>query len=92
MARKSKGATVNSPMPSLGNRMNTEISEAENGFVVNVSGETGGKKPNYFHKRFIATTRPEALSIAASHFTGAGKSKGAKKKGRKASPSKGLTS
>jgi hypothetical protein len=52
----------------------------ENGFVVSCSGETGGKNPSYFSKRFIAASRPEALRIASSGLAGAGRSKGGKKK------------
>ena len=81
MARKKKGAAVGMQMPmSSGERMNTNIETAENGFVVNVSGESGGKNPSYFSKRFIASSRPQALRIAAHHMAG-GKG-GAKKKSK----------
>lgn len=79
MARK-KNSGTQMAMPSMGSdRMSTDISTAENGFIVNVSGETGGKKPSYFSKRFIASSRPQAMQIAASHFSG----KGGKKAGRR---------
>ncbi len=80
MARKKNnlGSAMAAPS-SGGDRMSTDISSAENGFIVNVSGESGGKNPSYFNKRFIAATRPDALRIAATHF----KMKGGKKKGAK---------
>lgn len=65
----------------LGDRLSTDISPAENGFVVHVSGETGGKKkPAYFSKRYIAHTRPEAMRIAVTHFAKANGKKGERKK------------
>lgn len=83
MARKSKKNGSLVPQSSGGsNRISTAIDEAENGFVVNVSGETGGKKPSYFSKRFIAASRPEAMRIAGSHFSGAMKA-GGRKSGKK---------
>jgi hypothetical protein len=85
MARKKKGAMQSQPASIGGgsDRMSTDISSAENGFIVNVSGETGGKTPSYFSKRFIATSRPAALRIANHHMAGAGSAKG--KGGRKKS-------
>jgi hypothetical protein len=84
MARKKKGASAmqapSSPMGSS-ERTSTDISTAENGFIVNVSGETGGKTPSYFSKRFIASSRPQALRIASHHMGGgSAKGRGAKKK------------
>lgn len=93
MARKKKSTGGNTAAPSSigssSDRMSTDISSAENGFVVNVSGETGGKKPSYFSKRYIAYDRPEALRIASSCLAG-GKTKGKKKgnKGKKFSTKK----
>jgi hypothetical protein len=86
MARKKKGAGAMPMPPSGSDRMSTDISTAENGFIVSVSGETGGKTPSYFSKRFIATSRPRALRLAnqamACCSTGATKSKGGKKKSK----------
>lgn len=83
MAKKKKGAVGMVPQQaSSSERMSTDISTAENGFIVNVSGETGGKSPSYFNKRFIATSRPQALQIAAHHMSGARKMKAGKKKGK----------
>jgi hypothetical protein len=86
MARKKK-ATVGMAVQGQGgsDRMSTDISTAENGFIVNVSGESGGKNPSYFNKRFIATSRPHALRIAAHHMAGSGKVKAGKKKSKIAS-------
>jgi hypothetical protein len=86
MARKKKSSQSNAAMPSSGSdRISTDISNAENGFIVGISGETGGKKPSYFSKRFIAASRPEAMRIAATHFSGAMKKAKGKKAGRKKS-------
>jgi len=84
MARKKKGANAMQVPASIGgsDRMSTDISTAENGFIVNVSGETGGKTPNYFSKRFIASSRPQALRIAAHHMSGSVKAKGGKRKSK----------
>jgi hypothetical protein len=83
MARKKKGAMQSQmAVPMSGSdRMSTDISTAENGFIVNVSGETGGKNPSYFSKRFIASTRPQALRIANQHMAGSSaKGRGGKRK------------
>jgi hypothetical protein len=91
MAKKKKGAAnMAMPVGLGGDRMSTDISSAENGFIVNVSGETGGKTPSYFSKRFIATSRPQALRIAAHHIAGSVKGKGGKKKGKGLSLKKAL--
>jgi hypothetical protein len=84
MARKKKGAMQMQPASIGGgsDRMSTDISTAENGFIVNVSGETGGRNPSYFSKRFIASSRPAALRIANHHMSGGGSAKGGRKKGR----------
>jgi hypothetical protein len=85
--KKSKGnAALGMAMPSSSSEsMSTDISTAENGFIVNVSGNKGGKNPSYFSKRFIASSRPQAMRIAATHFAGAkgGKAKSGRKKAAK---------
>jgi hypothetical protein len=71
-------------VPSSGSgRLSTDITDAENGYIINVSGETGGKKPSYFSKRYIAADRPEALRIASSCLAGGSKKSGKKKSGGK---------
>ena len=77
--KKNKGGEVAMATPSSGGHLSTSIDDVENGFVVNVSGETSGKNPSYFSKRFIANSRPDALRIASTHL--AGSKKGGKKKG-----------
>lgn len=81
--KKSTGgdAVASSPIGGSG-RLSTDITDAENGFIINVSGETGGKESKYFSKRFISPTREGALVIASSHL-GGGKHKGKKKGGSK---------
>ena len=80
--KKSRGGNVPSAPQSIGGsgRLSTDITDAENGYIINVSRETGGKKPSYFSKRYIASDRPEALRIASSCLAG-GNKKGGKKKG-----------
>ena len=84
--RKSKGmdAVPSAPSSSGSERLSTNIEGAENGYVVNVSGESGGKDSRYFSKKFVAMDRPSALRIASSCLAG-GSSKSGKKKssGRK---------
>lgn len=79
--KKSKGGDMAAPVSSGGGsgRLSTDITDAENGFIINVSGETAGKKPSYFSKRYISPTRDGALKIASSCLAG-GSSKGGKKK------------
>lgn len=88
--RKSKGNAGMAVPSSSGGRghMSTSIDDVENGFIVNVSGETSGKTPTYFSKRFISPTREGALVIASTHL--AGGKKGGKKKGGKKKISLGL--
>lgn len=83
--RKNKNSGMQMAVPSSGHeRMGTDISKAENGFVVNVHGEKGGNKPEFFHKQFVAHSRPDAMRIAAAHFAGSlTKGKGGRKKGGK---------
>ena len=84
--KKSKGGDAMMAAPSSGGseRLSTNIEGAENGYVVNVSGESGGKDSRYFSKKFVAMDRPSALRIASSCLAG-GSSKSGKKKssGRK---------
>jgi hypothetical protein len=87
MARKKKSgnAAMQMQMPSSSSEsMSTDIATAENGFIVNVSGNKGGKDPSYFSKRFIAHSRPQALRIAnQAHAAGAVRGKSGRKGGRK---------
>ena len=73
--RKSKDAGMQATPSSGGGHLSTSIDDVENGFVVNVSGETTGKTPSYFSKRFISPTREGALVIASSHLSGGKKGK-----------------
>jgi hypothetical protein len=83
--KKSKGGQLELAAPSSGGggHLSTSIDDAENGFIVNVSGESGGKENKYFSKRFISPTRDGALRIASTHLAGGSKSKGKKKSGGK---------
>jgi hypothetical protein len=79
--KKSKGDAIGMSATSSGGsgRLSTDITDVENGYVINVSGETGGKESKYFNKRYISPTREGALVIAASHLGGS--TKGGKRKG-----------
>jgi len=81
--RRSNSDQAQSPIGPTSDRISSDVSTAENGFIVSISGETGGKKPSYFSKRFVATTRPQAMRIAASHLSGTAKSKRGGKKAAK---------
>lgn len=84
--KKSSGndASVGMAVPSSGSgRLSTDITDAENGYIINVSGETSGKKPSYFSKRYISETRDGALRIASSCLAGGSHKSGKKKSGNK---------
>lgn len=79
--KKSKGGDMAAPSSIGGSsgRSSVDISEAENGYIVNISGETGGKESKYYSKRFIAADRPEAIRISSSALAGGGHKSGKKK-------------
>jgi len=76
-------AAPSAPSSGGSGRLSTDIADAENGYVITVSGETPGKNPTYFSKRYISPTREGALSISSSHLSGSKKSKGKKSNGKK---------
>ncbi len=88
-SKKSKGGTevVGASPVSMEKRVNTGIEEAENGFVIRVSGEGlgKGKERGYTSKTFVAMDHPSAIRIASEGFSsmakkvGHGKKKGGKK-------------
>jgi hypothetical protein len=73
---------TNTALPTAGRHMSTNVDEVENGFVVHVSGDHGGRNPSFFSKRYVAHSRPQAFRIAAAHHFGTAKGgkKGSKKK------------
>ena len=78
--KKSSGDAVGMAVPSSGGgRTSIDITDAQNGFILNVSGESGGKESKYWSKRYISPTREGALVIASSHLSGS--KKGKKKSG-----------
>jgi hypothetical protein len=82
--KKSRGADMAAPMPTSGSRrMHVGIDSAENGFVVRVSGDSGGKNPTYHEKTMVATSPNHALRVAASHLRGGVKKAHGKKGGKK---------
>jgi hypothetical protein len=79
-SKKTKG--IGNAVPTSSERISADISAAENGFTVNISGETGGGENSYFSKRYIATSKDEAIRIASSGLAG-GRKAGKKKVGGK---------
>lgn len=76
--KKSKGSNAAMDSPVGGRRhLSVDISEAENGYIVNASGS--GDNGDYWSKKFIAKDKPESLRISSSCLAGA-ESKGSKKK------------
>jgi hypothetical protein len=63
--------------------LGSHIDEAENGFILRLTKDGGGKNAVYSSKTFVAPNEREALRIATTHFSGMGKLKG--KSGRKKS-------
>jgi hypothetical protein len=63
--------------------MHLGIDTAENGFVIRVSGDSGGKNPKYTEKTMVATSPNHALRVAASHLRGGVKKAHGKKGGKK---------
>ena len=86
--RKSRGQDVAAPatMPTggSGGHWDVGIRSAENGAVINISHESGGKNREYTSKTLVATSPRAAFRIAATHLPGLAKkvAKG-KKAGRK---------
>jgi len=78
-----QGTVPTAPSSSNKSRVSTEIENVENGFVIRVSSEGSGKKPEYKTKRFIASTHPQAMRIAAQGMRGMVGKKSGKKKGNK---------
>jgi len=81
MAKKKKGGAMLTQVATPhSEHSNTSIDSAENGYIVHVSGSSGGKNPSYYSKRFIASSHPAALRLAAHHHAGGAKGKAGKKK------------
>ena len=86
--KKTNQTEIAAPMSSGSSRTHVGIDSAENGFVIRVSGETGGKNPHYMEKTLVATSPRHALRVAAQHIPGITKKIGKKKSGRKRFASK----
>jgi hypothetical protein len=90
-SKKKKGSDITAPQSSRSGHQSTSIDEAENGFVVSHSGDTGGPNGSYFNKKYVAESKPKALQIASTCMAGGslkkggkGKKGGGKSSGRKA--------
>ena len=90
MAKRRKSRTTDvaaqTPMPSGGSNGNWDVGirSADNGAVINISHNTGGKNPHYESKTLVAASPRAAFRIAAAHCPAAGKKKAGKKsKGKK---------
>jgi len=81
MAKRKRARGATASVPYGGNRRQTvssRIDEAENGFIVHACREGG---PNgYEEKKYVATSKPKAMRIAATHLAGAEKKTSGKKK------------
>ena len=87
MAKRSKkmDAVVSqtpAPMGGSGGHWDVGIRSAENGAVINISHESGGKNRTYTSKTLIATSPRAAFRIAAAHLPSMGKKTGKKKSAR----------
>ena len=85
MAKKGKSPSnaVAMGVPSgTKGRLDIGIEPAENGYIVRICKEDGGKNPSYASKRFVASSHGEAMRIAGMGILG--RKSGDKKKGRKA--------
>jgi hypothetical protein len=64
-------------------RVSTAVEKAENGFVVHVSSEKGGKNASFSRRTFVAPNGRAAMRIATTHMeTCAPKMKAKKAKGK----------
>lgn len=81
--KKSKGGEVGD-VPTSGSkgRLDIGIEPAENGFVVRICKEDGGKNPSYQSKRYVASSHGEAMRIAGMGILGSGKKSRGKKSGK----------
>jgi len=88
MAKKRKGnqamQTSAAPMPMGGSsgHWDVGIRSADNGAVINISHESGGKERRYESKTLVATSPRAAFRIAAAHLPSLAKKAGKKKAGR----------
>jgi hypothetical protein len=71
-------------MPSGGSNGHWDVGirSAENGAVINISHESGGKERKYTSKTLVATSPRAAFRIAAAHLPVMGKKGSGKKKSR----------
>ncbi len=84
-SRKSRSnQEVTSAPPSMGGSSHWDVGirSAENGAVINISHESGGKERRYESKTLVATSPRAAFRIAAAHLPALGKKTGGKKKSR----------
>lgn len=69
MAKRRKGSDLAAPSSGHGHhRVNIGIEQAENGAVVHLSTERGGKNPSYESKTMVAPDHDAAARIAVSHI------------------------
>ena len=83
MARRKKSKDDSAPTAaSHPSRINIGIERADNGAVVHLSSEGGGKKGGYTSKTMVAPDHIHAMRIATAHIASMGpklKKKGGKK-------------
>lgn len=59
--------------------LGSHIDQAENGYILRLTKDGGGKNAEYVSKTFVAPNERAAMRIATTHFSGIGKIKGKKK-------------
>ena len=56
-------------MPTSGHTsMSSRIESADNGYVIRISAEHGGKKPSYTSRTLVATSPRQAERLAKQHI------------------------
>ncbi len=68
--KKSQGSMAVPSSPSDRGEVSSRVEAAENGFIVRLSRDNFGKEHKYESRTFVATSRPKAMRIAASHLRG----------------------
>lgn len=63
-------------------RLDIGIEPAENGYLVRICKEDGGKNPSYSSKRYVASSHGEAMRIAGMGILGGKNSSGKKRSGK----------
>lgn len=80
--KKVNSAEVGGASNGSKGRIDIGIEPAENGFVVRICKEEGGKNPSFQSKKFVASSHGEAMRIAGMGILSSGKKSRGKKSGK----------